>query len=157
MRTISLIGGLSALLLATAPAVAETMKSRVAFNTGAQKPAATQPAGGVAKTWEVTLSGGTLDGCKVNIVEDLFPRDNGSWGVFEFKADVTCAKGTFKFSTTGSWDQNGFHGAGLVGKDGRSGDFSELKGRVAQIGARIVPAAAAGTYDVTYDLIVDPM
>lgn len=157
MRTISFVGGLALVVVVTTPAVAETMRSKVAFNTGVQKQAATQPAGGIAKTWDVTLSGGSLDGCKAEIVEDLFPRDNGSWGMFEFKAQVTCDKGTFKFATTGSWDQNGFHGAGLIDEAGRSGDFSQLKGRVAQIGARIVPAATTGTYDVTYDLVVDPM
>ena len=131
------------------------MRSKVAFNTGIQKQAPTQPADGFAKTWDVTLSGGELDGCTASIVDNLFPRDNGSWGTFEFEATVTCAKGAFKLNTTGAWDQNGFHGGGAISKDGRSGDFSQIEGRVAQIGARLVPGKEAGTFDVTYDLVID--
>jgi len=155
MRTFSLISGLAVVLTAATPAVAETMRTKVAFNTGIQKQAANQPAGGFAKTWDVTLSGGELDGCTASIVDNLFPRDNGSWGTFEFEATVTCAKGAFKLNTSGAWDQNGFHGGGTISKDGRSGDFAQLEGRVAQIGARLVPGAEAGTLDVTYDLVID--
>jgi hypothetical protein len=157
MRFISLIWGLVSLLVVTAPAFAETMRSKVSFNTGIQKPAPTQPADGMAKTWDVTLSGGELDGCTASIVDNLFPRDNGSWGTFEFAATVNCAKGGFKLNTSGAWDQNGFHGGGSVSKDGRSGDYAQLEGRVAQIGVSFVPAKEAGTFDVSYDLVIDPM
>lgn len=155
MRTISAVSGLAVVLAAVTPASAETMRSKVAFNTGIQKQAPTQPAGGFAKTWDVTLSGGELDGCTASIVDNLFPRDNGSWGTFEFEATVMCAKGAFKLNTSGAWDQNGFHGGGAISKDGRSGEFSQIEGRVAQIGARLVPGAEAGTFDVTYDLVID--
>lgn len=155
MRIISLVSGLAVVLAAAAPAAAETMRSKVAFNTGIQKPAPTQPADGMAKTWDVTLSGGELDGCTASIVDNLFPRDNGSWGTFEFEATVTCAKGGFKLNTSGAWDQNGFHGGGAISKDGRSGDYAQLEGRVAQIGVSFVPAAEAGTFDVSYDLVID--
>jgi hypothetical protein len=157
MRIISLIVGTAIVLAAAAPAMAGTMRSKVAFNTGIQKPAASQPEGGVAMTWDVTLTGGELDGCTANIAENLFPRDNGSWGIFQLEASVACAKGTFKFNSSGSWDQNGFHGAGVILEDGRSGDFAQAKGRIAQIGSRIVPAATAGTFDVSYELVVDRM
>lgn len=155
MRTISVVSGLAIMLAAVMPAAAETMRSKVAFNTGIQKQAPTQPADGFAKTWDVTLSGGELDGCTASIVDNLFPRDNGSWGTFEFEATVTCAKGAFKLNTSGAWDQNGFHGGGAISKDGRSGDFSQIEGRVAQVGARLVPGKEAGTLDVTYDLVID--
>ena len=155
MRTISLATGLAVMLAAAAPAMAETMRSNVAFNTASQQPAASQPAGGMAVTWDVKLSGGELDGCTASFVDNLFPRDNGSWGIFELEASVACDKGAFRFTTTGSWDKNGFHGAGVISEGGRSGEFSQAEGRVAMIGARLVPAATAGTFDVTYELIVD--
>ena len=155
MRTISLTAGLAVMLAAAAPSMAETMRSKVAFNTAIQKPAANQPPGGVAVMWDVTLSGGELDGCTASFVDNLFPRDNGSWGIFELEGTVACDKGAFKFNTTGSWDKNGFHGAGVMSKDGRSGEFSQAEGRVAQIGVSFVPAATAGTFDVSYDLVVD--
>ena len=155
MRIISLATGLAVMLAAGAPALAETMRSKVAFNTGIQKPAASQPPGGIAVTWDVMLSGGELDGCTASLVDHLFPHDNGSWGIFELEGGVACDKGTFRFTTTGAWDKNGFHGAGLISKDGRSGEFAHAQGRVAQIGVTFVPAAAAGTFDVSYDLVVD--
>ncbi|MFN4142420.1 hypothetical protein [Aestuariivirga sp.] len=155
MHIYSLTAGLIVMLAAAAPATAEISRSKVAFNTGIQKPAASQPEGGVAMTWDVTPAGGELDGCTASIVENLFPRDNGSWGIFELEASVACTKGTFRFNSTGSWDQNGFHGAGAILEAGRSGDFSQAKGRIAQVGGRVVPAATAGTFDVTYELIIE--
>ncbi|MFO0991728.1 MAG: hypothetical protein U1E67_07345 [Hyphomicrobiales bacterium] len=155
MHIASLTAGLAVMLAAAAPSTAETLRSNVAFNTAIQKPAATQPAGGHATTWDVRLSGGQLDGCLASMAESLFPRDNGSWGIFQLEANVACDKGAFRYTATGSWDKNGFHGAGLISADGRSGEFSQAEGRVAQIGGRVVPAATAGTFDVTYELIVD--
>jgi hypothetical protein len=155
MRFISFATGLTVLVAAAAPSMAETLRSKVAFNTGIQKPAANQPAGGMAVTWDVKLSGGELDGCTASLVDHLFPHDNGSWGIFELQGSVTCDKGMFKFTTTGAWDKNGFHGAGVISKDGRSGEFSQAEGRVAQIGVSFVPAATAGTFDVSYDLVID--
>lgn len=155
MRILSLATGLAVTLVAATPSLAEPMRSKVAFNTGVQEPAANQPAGGMAVTWDVKLSGGELDGCTANLLDHLFPRDNGSWGIFELEGNVACDKGTFKFTTTGAWDKNGFHGAGHISKDGRSGEFEKAEGRVAQIGVSFVPAATAGTFDVSYDLVVD--
>jgi hypothetical protein len=155
MRFISFATGLAVLVAAAAPSMAETLRSKVAFNTGIQKPAANQPAGGMAVTWDVKLSGGELDGCTATLLDHLFPHDNGSWGIFELQGSVTCDKGMFKFTTTGAWDKNGFHGAGVISKDGRSGEFSQAEGRVAQIGVSFVPAATAGTFDVSYDLVID--
>jgi hypothetical protein len=155
MRTISLATGLAVMFATAAPAMAETMRTNVAFNTGSWQPAASQPAGGHAVTWQVKLSGGELDGCTATFVDNLFPHDNGSWGIFEFEGSVACEKGAFKFTTTGAWDSNAFHGAGFISKEGRSGEFAQAEGRVAQIGVKFAPGKTAGTSDVSYELIVD--
>ena len=156
MRTISLTTGLAVVFAATAPAMAaETLRTKVAFNTAVQKPAASQPVGGYAATWDVKLSGGELDGCTASFAESLFPRDNMSWGIFELGATVTCDKGAFSFTATGSWGKNGFHGAGVISEDGRSGEFAQAEGRVAMIDGTVVPAATAGTFDASYELIVE--
>ena len=150
MRTISLTTiGLAVLLAAPAPAMAETLRSKVAFNTAVQKPAANQPADGYAATWDVKLSGGELDGCTASFAESLFPRDNMSWGIFNLEASVACDKGTFKYTATGSWGKNGFHGAGVISNEGRSGEFSQAEGRVAMIDGTVMPAATAGTFDAS--------
>ena len=153
MRTISLATGLAVMLAAAAPAMAETLRSKVAFNTAIQKPAASQPADGHAMTWDVKLSGGELDGCTASFAETLFPRDNMSWGIFQLEASVACDKGAFRFTSTGSWGKNGFHGAGVISEDGRSGEFSQAEGRVAMIDGSVVPATTAGTFDASYELI----
>jgi hypothetical protein len=155
MRAISLTIGLAGLLAAASPAMAEVLRSKVAFNTAVQKPAASQPADGYAVTWNVTLSGGELDGCTASFIDSLFPRDNMSWGIFELEASVACDKGAFKYSATGSWGKNGFHGAGFISNEGRSGEFSQAEGRVAMIDGTVVPAATAGTFDAAYDLIIE--
>ena len=155
MRTISLAPGLAVIFAAATPTMAETMRSKVAFNTAIQKSAASQPEGGHAMTWDVKLSGGELDGCTASFAESLFPRDNMSWGIFQLEASVACDKGTFRFTSTGSWGKNGFHGAGVISEGGRSGEFSQAVGRVAMIDGSVVPAATAGTFDASYELIVD--
>ncbi len=155
MRTISLTMGLAIMFAAAAPAMAETLRTKVAFNTAIQKPAASQPEGGHAMTWDVKLSGGELDGCTASFAESLFPRDNMSWGIFQLEASVACDKGAFKFTSTGSWGKNGFHGAGAISEDGRSGEFAQAQGRVAMIDGTVMPAAAAGTFDAAYELIVE--
>jgi hypothetical protein len=96
MRTISLTTGLAIMFAAAAPAMAETLRSKVAFNTAIQKPAASQPEGGHAMTWDVKLSGGELDGCTASFAESLFPRDNMSWGIFQLEASVACDRGAFQ-------------------------------------------------------------
>ena len=44
---------------------------------GAQKPAAEQPADGVAVTYPLAYAGGDLDGCTAEVAEKLYPRDEG--------------------------------------------------------------------------------
>ena len=104
-------------------------------------------------TYPVTLTGGDLDGCTAQIIESLFPREEGAWGIFQVSGDVACSGGGFAFTSSGAWDGNGFHGAGSVAEG--SGSYEGLAGRVAQIGGSLVPAAEAGTFDVSYELLVD--
>ena len=128
MRIISLTTGLAVILALATPAMAETLRSKVAFNTSVQKPAASQPEGGYAATWDVKLSGGELDGCTASFAETLYPRDNMSWGIFELEGSVACDRGAFRFTSTGSWGKNGFHGAGVISEEGRSGEFAQAGG-----------------------------
>jgi hypothetical protein len=155
MHTLSRTVGFIAIAVIAGSANAETMRSRVAFNTAIQQLAPEQPPDGVAMNYPVTLSGGELDGCTAQISESLFPRDDGSWGVFEVEADVTCDRGAFRFASSGSWDGNGFHGAGRVYQGNGAGNFANLGGRVAQIGGKLVPATKDGTFDVSYELLID--
>lgn len=145
----------SVAFLAAVPASAETLRTRVAFNTAIQQKIAEQPADGVSLAYAVTLAGGELDGCTVQIIESLYPRDEGAWGVFDVAGDVACDGGGFRFASSGAWDGNGFHGAGSVADGSGSGTYEGLSGRVAQIGGSLVPAAASGTFDVSYELLVD--
>ncbi|HMR33155.1 MAG TPA: hypothetical protein PKA13_18305 [Geminicoccaceae bacterium] len=124
----------------------------MAFNTGIGKKTANQPADGVEVAYQVTLKGGELDGCTVDIVEQLRPRDDGAWGFFDIVGKVTCANGIFNYQSAGSWDDKGFHGVGSI-VDG-TGSFSGVKGRVAQLGGGGV-AAGDGTTNISYELVVD--
>lgn len=70
-------------ILAGTPACADTLRSEVAFNTGIGEKTGNQPADGVRVSYQVPLKGGDLDGCTVDIVEALYGRDDGAWGIFE--------------------------------------------------------------------------
>lgn len=144
-------------MLVAFPALAAAMRSDVVINTGSQVPASEQPAGGVAVTYLVTLAGGDLDGCKMAVTEQLFPRDEGAWGIFRVAADVACEKGGFGFTSAGAWDASGFHGAGEVVPGSGSGSFDGFAARIAQIGSSMKPGAASGTTDISYVLLVDPL
>jgi hypothetical protein len=144
---------IAALMLA-APAYGDTLKSRIAFNTGIGEKTASQPADGVEVAYQVTLSGGELDGCTVDIVESLYGREEGAWGIFDIAGDVTCDRGGFSYSSSGAWDGNGFHAAGAIEDGSGSGEFEGISGRVAQLGGGGA-AAAGGTMDISYDLVVD--
>lgn len=136
----------------SAPATADTMRSSVAFNNGIGKQTATQPEGGVEVMYQITLKGGELEGCTVDIVEELYPREDGAWGTFFIEGGVTCADGTFKYASAGAWDGAGFHAAGPI--NGGTGRFADIKGRVAQVGGGAKPAGD-GTADIFYDLLID--
>ena len=138
--------------LAAGPVAAETMRSNVAFNTGIGKKTDSQPAGGVEVAYQITLRGGALDGCTVDIVEALHPREEGAWGIFDILGEVTCADGRFAYASSGSWDGKGFHAAGSV--NGGEGRFAGAKGRVAQLGGAGA-AAGDGTTNISYELVVD--
>lgn len=132
-------------------AEAKAMRSAVAFNTGIAKKTANQPADGVEVAYQITLKGGELDGCKVDIVEQLRPRDEGKWGFFDIAGKAACANGGFSYLSAGSWDGNGFHAAGTITEG--TGSFSG-KGRIAQLGGG-GKSAADGTTDISYELVVD--
>ena len=143
-----------AALIATAPAAADTLKSGVAFNTGIGEKTANQPADGVQVAYQITLKGGDLDGCTVDIVESLFGREEGAWGIFDIAGDVKCERGGFAYTSSGAWDGNGFHAAGAIEEGSGSGDFEGISGRVAQLNGG---GADAGnnTTDISYDLVFD--
>lgn len=135
-----------------APAAADTMRSSVAFNNGIGKQTATQPEGGVEVMYQITLKGGELEGCTVDIVEQLYPREDGAWGTFFIEGGVTCADGTFEYASAGAWDGTGFHAAGPI--KGGTGRFDGVTGRVAQVGGGAKPVGN-GTAEIFYDLLID--
>ncbi|NJO36895.1 MAG: hypothetical protein HC871_03765 [Rhizobiales bacterium] len=49
------------------PASADTLRSDVGFNTGIGQQTADQPANGNTVAYQITLAGGALDGCTVDV------------------------------------------------------------------------------------------
>lgn len=140
--------------VAASPAAAETMRSNVAFNNGIGKKTASQPVNGVEVAYQITLEGGDLDGCTVDVVEQLFGREEGAWGIFDIAGKVSCADGGFAYGSSGAWDGKGFHAAGSIVDGSGTGRFQGLKGRIAQLGGGGA-AAGDGTFDISYELVVD--
>jgi hypothetical protein len=143
-----------AAMIAATPAMADTLKSGVAFNNGIGEKTANQPADGVQVAYQITLKGGDLDGCTVDIVESLYGRDEGAWGIFDIRGDVKCEGGGLSYTSSGAWDSNGFHAAGEVEDGSGSGDFEGISGRVAQLGGSGADAGN-GTFNISYDLVFD--
>ena len=143
-----------AVIVAAGPAYAETLKSSVAFNNGIGEKTANQPEDGVEVAYQVTLKGGDLDGCIVDIVEVLVPREEGAWGFFDIQGDLKCDRGGFAYTSSGAWDGNGFHAAGEIEDGSGSGEFEGISGRVAQLNGG-GKAAGDGTMDISYDLVFD--
>jgi hypothetical protein len=144
---------LAAMITAT-PAAADTLKSAVAFNNGIGEKTANQPADGVEVAYQITLKGGDLDGCTVDVVESLYGRDEGAWGIFDIAGDVECERGGFSYISSGAWDGNGFHAAGEIEDGSGSGDFEGVSGRVAQLNGSGADAGN-GTFDISYALVFD--
>ena len=136
----------------TTSAYADVLRSEVAFNNGIAEKTSDQPEDGVRVSYQITLNGGDLDGCRVDIVEALFPRDSGAWGIFDIKGNVTCDSGGLSYTSSGSWDSNGFHASGDI-QDG-SGDYKGASGRVVQLGGNVADGGN-GTLDVAYSLVFD--
>jgi hypothetical protein len=143
-----------AILLAAAPAYADTLKSGVAFNNGIGEKAASQPESGVDVGYLITLQGGDLDGCTVDVSEQLYGRDEGAWGIFDIAGDIKCDDGGFAYTSSGAWDGNGFHAAGAIVEGSGSGKFEGISGRVAQLGGAGADAGD-GTFDISYDLVFE--
>ena len=150
-----LTGALSVAILGFAsPAGAEAMKSKVSFNNSIGKEHGKQPAGGKTVAYQITLKGGELDGCTVDVVESLFGRDEGAWGIFDIKGDVKCSGGGFTYMSSGAWDGNGFHAAGDIKDGSGTGKFKGIKGRIAQLGGGASKADGGGM-NISYELVVD--
>lgn len=143
-----------AAMTVAAPAGAEVLRSSVAFNNGIGEKTADQPADGVQVSYQITLQGGDLDGCTVDVVETLYPRDDGAWGIFDIDGDVTCDDGAFAYVSSGAWDGNGFHASGDIESGSGSGQFEGISGRVAQLNGA-GEDAGDGTFDIAYDLVFD--
>jgi len=141
-------------MIAAAPAYGDTLKSAVAFNNGIGEKTANQPADGVEVSYQITLKGGDLDGCTVDVVEQLYGRDDGAWGIFDIAGDVSCDRGGFSYTSSGAWDGNGFHAAGETEDGSGSGEFEGISGRVAQLGGGAADAGD-GTFNISYDLLFD--
>ena len=141
-------------MIAAAPAYGDTLKSAVAFNNGIGEKTANQPADGVEVSYQITLKGGDLDGCTVDVVEQLYGRDDGAWGIFDIAGDVSCDRGGFSYTSSGAWDGKGFHAAGEIVDGSGSGEFEGISGRVAQLGGA-GSDAGDGTFDIAYDLVLD--
>ena len=136
-------------------AYAETMKSSVSFNNGIGEKTTGQPANGMQVSYEIPLSGGELEGCKVAIVESLYGREDGAWGIFDIEGNLTCGdRGGFSYTSSGAWDGNGFHAAGHIVDGSGSGEFEGISGRVAQLGGGAAPKDD-GTADISYDLVIE--
>jgi hypothetical protein len=150
----TLLCAAAALAIAATPAVADTLKSSVAFNNSIGKKTTSQPANGVEVAYPITLKGGDLDGCAVDIVESLHGREDGAWGIFDIAGDVKCDRGGFSYTSSGAWDGNGFHAAGAIEDGSGSGDFEGISGRVAQLKGAGADAGD-GTFNISYDLVVD--
>ena len=152
-RTLLYTAAIAAMMAAT-PASAGTLKSDVAFNNGIGEKTASQPANGVEVSYQITLQGGDLDGCTVDIVESLYGRDEGAWGIFDIAGDVKCDRGGFSYTSSGAWDGNGFHAAGAIEDGSGRGEFEGISGRVGQLNGGGADAGN-GTFDISYDLVFD--
>jgi hypothetical protein len=143
-----------AVMVTATPGSADTLRSAVAFNNGIGEKTASQPADGVEVAYQITLKGGDLDGCSVDIVEVLAPRDDGAWGFFDIEGDLTCDRGSLSYTSAGAWDGNGFHASGHIEDGSGSGDFEGMSGRVAQLNGGGADAGD-GTANISYDLVLD--
>jgi hypothetical protein len=152
-RTVVAAATLAA-IMASAPAFADTLRSGVAFNNGIGQKTADQPADGVEVSYRITLQGGDLDGCTVDVVEQLYPREEGAWGIYDMRGDVACDRGAFAYGMAGAWDGNGYHAAGAIEDGSGSGEFEGISGRVAQLNGA-GKDAGDGTFDLSYDLVFD--
>ena len=141
-------------LMIITPASADALRSNVAFNTGIGEKTADQPSNGNTVAYQITLEGGDLDGCTVDVVESLYGRDDGNWGIFDIAGDAICANGGFSYTSSGAWDGNGFHASGAINEGSGSGDFEGIAGRIAQLGGA-GSDAGDGTFDISYELVVD--
>ena len=141
-------------IAATSSGHAETLRSNVAFNTSIGQMTADQPANGHQVSFQITLKGGDLDGCTVDVVESLYGREDGAWGIFDIAGDLKCERGGFSYTSSGAWDGNGFHAAGTIEEGSGSGDFEGVSGRVASLSGGAKPTEGGGA-DISYEIVFD--
>lgn len=141
-------------IIAVTASHAETMRSSIAFNNASFEKTAQQPENGARFEYEVAVEEGDLAGCKIDVIEALYGRDGGAWGIFDIEAAVMCPNGGFSYTSSGAWDGDGFHAAGTITDDSGSGDFAGAAGRIAQLGGGVTPKDD-GTLDIFYGLVVE--
>jgi hypothetical protein len=61
---------------------------------------------------------------------------------------------TFSYTSSGAWDGNGFHAAGVIVEGSGTGDFEGISGRVAQLSGGSADAGN-GTLDISYELVIE--
>ncbi|MGH1479685.1 MAG: hypothetical protein ACRBM6_13375 [Geminicoccales bacterium] len=154
MKSITFLTSASILMALTLPSSAEALKTKVSFNNGIGKEAADQPPSGKTVGYQITLAEGDLEGCTIDVIESLYGREEGAWGIFDIAGDVTCANGGFAYTSSGAWDGNGFHAAGVIEDGSGTGEFEGLAGRIAQVNGS-GSDAGDGTFDIAYELVVD--
>ena len=152
-KSICCLAAITAVVMTTS-ASADSLKSKVAFNTGIAEKAAEQPANGIRVSYQITLQGGELNGCTADVIETLYGRDKGAWGIFDITADVACANGGFAYLSSGAWDGKGFHASGAINEGSGYEHYKGISGRIAQLGGAAA-SAGEGTLDVSYELVVD--
>lgn len=133
---------------------ASTMRSAIAFNTAAHEKTSQQPENGAQFQYQVAVEEGDLAGCTMDVIEALYGREGGAWGIFDIEAAVTCADGTFAYTSSGAWDGSGFHAAGTITDGSGTGKFDGASGRIAQLGGAVTPKDD-GTRDVVYGLVIE--
>jgi hypothetical protein len=149
-----LCGVVAGIILGT-PVSADTLRSKVGFNNSIGQKTDNQPANGTKVSYQITLQGGDLDGCTVDVVESLYGREEGAWGIFDIAGDVKCGdRGGFSYTSSGAWDGNGFHAAGTIEEGSGTGEFEGVSGRVAQLGGG-AKDTGNGTADISYEIVFD--
>jgi len=133
---------------------ATTIRSPIAFNNASHEKTSRQPKNSAEFEYLRAVEDGDLAGCTINVVEALYGRDGGAWGIFDIEAAVTCSNGGFSYSSSGAWDGNGFHAAGTITDGSGTGDFAGASGRVAQLGGGVTPKDD-GSLDVFYGLVIE--
>ncbi len=99
--------------------------------------------------YQIQLEGGDLDGCTLDIVESLFGRDEGAWGIFDIEGQVSCSTATSLIPRLVLGMATGFTHQGDI--TGGSGDYEDASD-APQLGGFAKPADD-GTLDIGYEFV----